>query len=152
MKKPKIKYSFMYINLKNWLKENHHRFPANPQIVRLNRNGFFIVFSKVKNIAIEFQSSGGINIWAWKGVKLTPENADILTHFDLYEKKDEQGDYYCFCCESPKHYQDRHIFWEQELYEPLLAWSIKNISQDNSLCIYESKDKGYLWAKINFPS
>lgn len=145
---PSIKYSYIYISFKRWFKKNHHRFPNTPQITQLTRNGFSLVFPKVKNIAIGFQKYGGINVWAWKDERFNAEDADLITDFDLYERRDEQGYYFCCCVEPSEHFHDRQKLWEKHSFEFLLDWVLENLTNENYLCIYETDDKGCLWAKI----
>jgi len=144
MKKPKIKYSFTYINLKNWLKYSQHRFPIKPNLTRLRRNSFSLVFPRVDNLEVIFKTGGEIEVWVWKDKNYV---VDILVEFDLYENKNEHG-YYCQLCEPREYYQDRQILWEKNVYEPLLEWTINNFKPENYLCLFEIEPKGSSWARI----
>jgi hypothetical protein len=80
MKKPKIKYSPIYINLKNWLKINQHRFPVMPQITRLSRDGLCLVFHNVNNMIISFRTNGMVMVCVGNNQNF---EIDISIEFDL---------------------------------------------------------------------
>lgn len=144
---PKIKYSFIYTNLKKWLKSNQDKFPTRPQISKLRRDSLSLTFSRVKNIVVNFNKYGMVEVWGWRDGEGFSEDFDILTEFDLSEEKNSKG-YYCGLCLTREYYQDREIMWEKHIYELLLKWAIENIKPDKHLCIFETESKGALWAKI----
>ncbi|MDD4976816.1 MAG: hypothetical protein PHY93_20845 [Bacteriovorax sp.] len=144
MKKPRIKYSYTYINFRNWLKNNYYKFPTRPQIIELRSDSFSLVFPRVRNLKIIFKSHGWVEVWVWKDKNYI---VDILTDFDLDEEKGEQG-YFCDSCHPRDYYQDRKDLWEKHVYEPLLEWSIKIFLPENYLCLYETEYMGSSWTKI----
>jgi len=147
MKKPIIKYSFIYRHSKAWLKENQYRFSCSPYIKSFRRDSFTLAFKGVKNISVTFNKSGIIDVWCWTDKKFTLSSADILTDFDIAERKSGLG-YYCECCDPTTFYKNRQMLWDNEVFEPLLKWANEKLLPDNYLCIYQTEDKGGLWAKI----
>jgi hypothetical protein len=147
MRKPKIKYNYIYINLKKWLAENQARLPFIPELKRFHRNGFTMSIPRVKNISVNFNIYGNVEVWAWKPPGKYAEDFDILTEFDLFEDKNEFG-YFCGLCNSPEYFKNRYDLWVTHAYVPLFKWLTENITQENYLCIFQTEDRGALWAKI----
>jgi hypothetical protein len=52
-------------------------------------------------------------------------HSDLLTDFDLLERRDSNGRYYCDLCldEHRKYYACRRELWENESFESMLNWA-----------------------------
>ena len=104
---------------------------------------FTLALQNVDNIKIIFSSYGEVNVYALRDIK----KFELMTDFFFAEAKEESG-YYCSFCETPVYFKDRHVLWEDHIYEPLLEWANANILPDNYLCIYEVRTHGSSWTKI----
>lgn len=147
MKRPAIKYSFIYNYSKIWLKENQHRFSRRPYVKNFKRDSFTMAFKEIQNLSITFNKSGIINVWCWSDKKWTIFNADILTDFDITERKNDQG-YYCDGCDPSTFYKTRQMLWDNKVFEPLLKWANEKLLPDNYLCIYLWKMLLYEWRTL----
>jgi len=153
--KIKLQKNFIYLNLIKWLNLNQHRFLIHPYIENINETAFSMVFQNVNYVKVIFKYCGEVEIWATKEDDdenleiITPlkEFADILYEFDIREKKLNKG-YLCEVCTPPVYTKDRSAIWEMHVYEPLLKWTTVNLTPQNQLCIYETKDKNAQWVKI----
>ena len=89
-------------------------------------------------IRLSINTIGFIELWVYyQGTAW-----DILTDFDVHDKRTSTGVYYCHLCEENSRvlYYSRADLWIDHSFKPLLEWSQENLIDTMSLCIIGVKD------------
>jgi hypothetical protein len=71
---------------------------------------------------------------------------DILTDFDVAERRASGGRYYCDLCVKEEMFPTREALWENH-FEFLLQWANENLNESQWLCLFASED-GPCWAEF----
>ncbi len=86
--------TFVRKTFDQWLSRNCERFTCKPVLTRASKRGFDLKFENVTDaITCSIRGTGRNEIW----VEIGP-HSDLLTDFDLLERRDSNGRYYCGFC------------------------------------------------------
>lgn len=101
------------------------------------KKGFkFKLQGVTQHIFFYISKTGRVEVWAtFKDIGLY----DILTDFDLIEKRDNSGKYYCDLCilKNREYYNTRNELWEKHSFEPLFHWINEKLTDSNYLCFFD---------------
>lgn len=123
---------------RHWINRNGHRFRHRPIVTLTRWSHFLLSFSGVTpRIRGTITKSGSISIWA----EYQGECWDFLVDFDLVERRNDSGQYFCGLCSEPTLYQARPDLWIGHSFEPLLEWCNENLAPSQWLCIHGIKDR-----------
>jgi hypothetical protein len=140
---------------KRWLDREGHRFLHKPTIQRIRWKYFILRFEGVTpKISCIISRFGSVGIW----VSHRKECWDGLADFDLYEKRNKGGQYYCELCDSafrtdyspdpPEMFTSREELWIKHSFEPLLEWCNEHLQRGKMLLFLGGKGRGYWEAVI----
>ncbi len=73
---------------------------------------------------------------------------DILTDFDLAERRMAEGKYRCAFCIVLIDYPSREALWIREAFEPLLLWANDTLSEASRLLIYGQPGGGARFVEL----
>jgi hypothetical protein len=159
--------NFVRKTFDRWLAHSAARFHHPPRLVLSRRDDFVLQFAGVTP-AIEcvIKKKGTVGIYHPQGeefirlvlaghaykvdvgiyVIYQGETWDILTDFDVYQRRTSTGQYYCDACTPSEIFPSRAALWVAHCFEPLLAWTNEHFhaSQWLWLCRYE----GATWAEL----
>jgi hypothetical protein len=75
------------------------------------------------------------------------ETWDILTDFDVYQRRTSAGQNYCDACTPPELFPSRAALWVAHCFEPLLAWANDHLQVSQWLCLF-GEPEGSTWAEL----
>ncbi|MCD6526399.1 MAG: hypothetical protein J7K75_05380 [Desulfuromonas sp.] len=134
-----------------WIKKNHHRFLYRPWIAKSRKDAFVLMFDGLASeLTCRIGKSGGSMFVHDSHGRYW----DIISEFEVIEKRTVDGEYYCelcedFCSPSPR-YVTRTALWEEHIFEEMLAW-VNEIQPDIQVCLYGSEEDpevGYWVAQL----
>ena len=131
--------NFVRRSFDRWLGQNVSRFRHPPIIVEQRKNYFIICF---RGITPRLRCFIG---WKWRveiHVMHDGHLWDILTDFDLAERRTPDGKYFCAFCVEPIHYDSREALWIHESFELLFLWVNETLGEASRLLIYEKPGGG----------
>ncbi len=131
--------NFVRRSFDRWLGQNVSRFRHPPIIVEQRKNYFIFCF---RGITPRLRCFIG---WIWRveiHVMHDGDLWDILTDFDLAERRTAEGKYRCAFSIEPIDYASREALWICESFEPLLSWVNETLGEADRLLIYRQPGGG----------
>ena len=139
-----MKKYFVLKIFKRWIAGEGYRFRYRPFIQIIRKEYFILRFSGITpKISCIITKSGRVEIWAVH----RKENWDILSEFDLYEQRNEYGQYFCQSCEPPEMFTSREELWVKHSFEPLLKWCNEHLQRSRML-FFLGREGHYSFAAI----
>jgi len=139
-----MKIYFALKTFKRWVSQEGHRFFYRPFIHIIRKEYFILRFTGITpKISCIITKSGTVAIWAAH----RKENWDILSEFDIYEQRNEYGQYFCQLCEPPKIFTSRKELWVKHSFEPLLKWCNEHLQRSRML-LFLGREGNYTYADI----
>ena len=122
-----------------WLRQNRKYFSHPPKLLLRRRDYVEYSFQGVNPaIRLSIKNYGYIELWVYyQGTAW-----DILTDFDVHERKTSTGAYYCHLCDEDSRvfYHSREDLWVDHSFKSLLEWSQENFIDTMRLCITGIED------------
>lgn len=137
--------NFVRRSFDRWLGQNVSRFRHPPIIVEQRKNYFIFCF---RGITPRLRCFIG---WKWRveiHIMHDGEVWDILTDFDLAERRTPEGKHHCAFCIEPIHYDSREALWICESFEPLLLWVNETLGEASRLLIYRQPGGGARFVEL----
>jgi hypothetical protein len=152
-----------------WLAHSAARFHHPPRVVLSRKHDFVLQFAGITP-AIEcvIKNKGTVGIYnlpqGEESIRLVfvrqvyqvdvgiyvsyqRETWDILTDFDVYQRRTSTGQYYCDACTPPEMFPSRAALLVAHCFEPLLAWANEQLQLSRWLCLFgETGD--LTWAEL----
>lgn len=131
--------NFVRRSFDRWLEQNVSRFRHPPIIVEQRKNYFIFCF---RGITPRLRCFIG---WKWRveiHVMHDGDLWDILTDFDLAERRTPEGKYHCAFCLEPIYYASREALWTCESFKSLLSWVNETLGTASRLLIYSRPGGG----------
>jgi hypothetical protein len=138
--------NFVRRTFDQWLGQNLRRFRHAPSIVEQRKHYFILRFDGITNrlqCFIGWNSRVEIHVLHDGGIW------DILTDFDLVERRTPDGAYRCALCAEPIDYSSRETLWINEAFEPLLSWVEETLATAQTLSCYEQPGGGARYAQLS---
>lgn len=134
--------SFEQKTLTGWLKRNRKRFSHPPCLIRRRNHSLTFRFTGVTpRIQFVIRKAGMMEIWVrYKRVN------DILTDFDVVERRASDGRYHCDLCLKEGKFPTREALWENH-FEFMLQWANENLQESQWLCFFATQG-GSNWVEI----
>jgi hypothetical protein len=135
--------NFVRKTFDRWLAHSAARFRHPPRVVVSRKDYFVLRFTGITP-AIEgvIRKEGMVEIYAMYGEDVW----DILTEFDVSERRTPTGRYYCHLCPTPEMFPSRAALWVAHSFEPLLAWT--NTHFQASQWLWLCRVGGTTWAGL----
>ena len=129
---------FIHKTYNHWIELNLSRFKYVPYIIKSKSKYFILGFEGLtKCLTCSVQKCGqfGLFIYDEKGTYW-----DIVWDFDIYERRTDDGKYYCELCIEKTYYLTKTDFWIAHSFEPLLG-CINSITPDTYVACMASLRK-----------
>lgn len=119
-----------------WITQEGRRFVHKPHILEVRRDYFLVRFASITpRISCIIKKCGFVEIWA-KYRKGSWHLWDILIDFDVVEKHNGYGQYFCSECKPPEMFGSRQDLWVNHSFEPLLEWCNENFRRNKWLYFF----------------
>jgi hypothetical protein len=149
-----MKKYFALKTFRRWLAREGHRFRHRPLIQFVRREYFILRFSGITpKISCIISKSGRVEIWA----RHRKECWDILSEFDVSERRNDYSQYLCQLCdmafrngdkpEPPEMFTSREELWIKHSFEPLLEWCNEHF-QRGRILFFQGRESSYTYAVI----
>ncbi len=135
-----------------WLAHSAERFHHPPRVVlhrkrrrkRTWRKRFMLQFSGITS-----NLWGYIHAWGMVEIRVVYQRRwwDILTDFDISERRTSTGQYHCQLCTAPEMFPSRAALWVTHSFEPLLTWTNEHFQSSQWLCLFGDRE-GSTWAEL----
>jgi hypothetical protein len=160
--------NFVCKTFDRWLARSAGRFHHPTHVVVSRREYFVLQFAGVTPaIQCVVKKKGTVGIYRFQGeessrlvfvrqvyevdvgiyVIYQGETWDILTDFDVYQKRTSTGQYYCDECRPPEMFPSRAALWVAHCFEPLLAWANDHLQASQWLCLFGDRERS-TWAEL----
>jgi hypothetical protein len=160
--------NFMRKTFDRWLAHSAGRFYHPPRVVVPRREYFVLQFAGVTPaIRCVIKKKGTVGVYHPQGeesirlvfvehvyqvevgiyITYRGETWDILTDFDVYQRRTPMGQYYCREYRSPEMFPSRAALWVAHCFEPLLAWANDHLQASQWLCLW-GEPEGSPWAEL----
>ncbi len=126
-----------------WLAGNRHRFRHPPRITLRRKTHIDIAFRGITPKITGCITRTGASI----AVKHEGECVDLLIDFDITERRNGDGRYFCGLCTESVAYASRQALWENHCFEPLLQWVNQELRAGQWLHLH-ILDSGASWAAL----
>jgi hypothetical protein len=136
--------NFVRKTFDRWLAHSAGRFRHPPRVVVSRKDYFVLQFAGITPaIKCVIKKEGMVEIYAiYQG-----KGWDILTDFDVSERRTSTGQYYCDLCTSLDMFASREALWVTHSFEPLLAWTNEHCHASQWLCLF-GEPEGSTWAEL----
>jgi len=131
--------NFVRKTFDHWIKINRTNFKYQPRIVKSRKNYFELKFDGIApELACLISNRGDCMIT----VDYNDTCWDIICEFDVWERRNPKGQYYCDGClpEYKEFYSSREELRIKHCFEPLLKWTNENFNRSNFLCLWGDKE------------
>jgi hypothetical protein len=127
-----------------WLAHSGIRFHYPPRVVLRRKASFVLQF-----VGITPALQCHISKWGAVEMRVMYQQMawDMLTEFDVFERRTSTGQYYCDCCTSPEMFDAREALWVTHSFEPLLAWTNEHFHPSQWLCLFGAPGR-YSFAEL----
>lgn len=137
--------NFVWRSFDPWLGQNVSRFRHPPIIVEQRKNYFIFCF---RGITPQLRGFIGLKWRVEIHVMYDGDLWDILTDFDVAERRMAEGKYRCAFCIEPTDYPSREALWIGDAFEPLLLWANETLSEASRLLIYGQPGGGARFVEL----
>jgi hypothetical protein len=130
--------NFVRKTFDRWLAHSYARFHHPPRLV-FQRNEYFVL--QFAGITPALRCC--ISKWGAVEIRVIYQRTewDMLTDFDVSERRMSTGQYYCSLCTPPDIFASREALWVAHCFEPLLAWTNDNFHASQWLCLFGVKGR-----------
>ena len=132
--------NFINTYYNQWIEINQSRFKYTPYIIESDADSFVLGFTGLTEcLTCSIQVCGQCIIFIhdkygtyW----------DMVMDFDIYERRTDDGSYFCELCIDKIYYPTLQAFWEGHSFEPLLEW-INSLTPETYVCLYGDPEKSH---------
>jgi len=129
-----------------WLRQNRRHFRFQPRVVKSRRDFCELRFDGIApELSWIVTRKGDCMVTVYYNDTCW----DIIVEFDLFERRNSKGQYFCDGClpEYKKFYPSRTELWVNHCFKPLLEWANETFNTSNLLYIC-GKEGSYTAAYI----